>query len=167
MSRVGSENDVGRPVSRRVMRGFHGSLLTAARAEYDDGAGMTISELARLSGVSVPTLHRWESGDSVPQIDKLREAAEVLGIGVPMERLIDIPRDERFPVDWRALFGLLQPTVGGMIGVKTSVVSAVERGSRPPTPKQAAALADIYGISTDEFLASWERVRNRPVGTGY
>ncbi len=167
MSRVGDEQDAGRPVSRRVMRGFQGSHLNAARKAASDGRGMSFQELARLSGVSVPTLHRWENDITVPQIDKLRDAAEVLGLKVPLETLIHVPRAERYPVDWRALFGLLQPTLGAMIGVKTSVVSAIERGSRLPTPKQAIVIAKIYGITPAEFLESCERARARPLGSSY
>ncbi|ATI36353.1 transcriptional regulator (plasmid) [Rhodococcus sp. H-CA8f] len=167
MSRVGNDQDAGRRVSRRVTRGFQGSRLAAARKAFGGKPGMTIPELARLSGVSAATLRRWESDITVPQIDKLLDVAEILEIKVPMESLIEVPRDERYPVDWRALFGLLQPTLGAMIGVRTTVVSDIERGGRLPTPKQATAIAKIYGIAPAEFLASCERARARPPRSSY
>ncbi|MBM4574878.1 helix-turn-helix domain-containing protein [Rhodococcus hoagii] len=154
-------------MSRAVVRGFLGRRLTEARTRYDDGRGMTIQDLARISGVSVPTLHRWEKDLTVPQIDKLRNVAEALSIPIPMEDLIVVPRSERYPVDWRAIHGLLQPTLGRITGIETSVISQIERATRAPTPKQAAAIAKVYGITVNEFMECFERVRTLPSGAGY
>ena len=145
------------------MRGFDPRNLIAARAAFGAGRGITHSELARFSGVSITAIRRWEEGTAVPQVDKLLSVAQVLGIEAPIEQLINVPRSERYPVDWRALFGLLQPTLGRMVGIETSDVSRIERGIRPPTDKQAQALAAVYGISVEEFMECFERARMNPL----
>jgi transcriptional regulator with XRE-family HTH domain len=163
MSRDDSDPTTRRHVSRKVMRGFEPRNLAEARAAFRDGRGITHSELARLSGVSITAIRRWEEGAAVPQVDKLLLVAQVLGIEAPMEKLISIPRGKRSPADWRALFGLLQPTVGRIAGIETSDVSRIERGIRPPTPKQALALAAVYGITVEEFMESFQRARMTPL----
>lgn len=44
--------------------------------------GLTISQLARLSGVKQPTLHGWTTGRSVRKMENLKEVCRVLEISV-------------------------------------------------------------------------------------
>lgn len=78
-------------VSRRIMRGFDPARLIDAR----DTAEVTRPDLARLSGVSVSSIQRWERGDVSPQVDALARVAQILE--VKMEDFISVPHDERFP----------------------------------------------------------------------
>ena len=151
-------------MGRHIMRGFSGSRLTQARDNYADGRGITIAELARLTGVSVPAVHNWERGGAIPQADLLLRVATALGISTPMDALIDIPRDERLLADWRVLFGMLQTEVAKALGVEGAAVSAIERGTRLPTPPQRDKLAQMYGISPDEIMECCTRARSRPLG---
>lgn len=154
-------------VGRHIVRGFRPENLRAARLSANNGRAVEVRDLARVSGVGMTTIRNWESGESVPQVDKLRKIAEVLGISVPMDELIDVPRAERSPTDWRALFGLLQPTLGRIVGIETTTVGHIESGVRVPKPEQAAAIAKVYGISVDEFMECFERARRRPLDSGY
>lgn len=44
--------------------------------------GITLTQLARLSGVKQPTLHGWSTGRSVKKIDDLKKVCEVLKVSV-------------------------------------------------------------------------------------
>lgn len=150
-------------MGRHAVRGFTGARLTAARAAYRDGRGISQSDLARISGVSVTSINKWENGHSIPQPDLLRRVGEALELPFPMEALIDVPRNDRYLSDWRALFGLLQGELAEMTGVDNAVISAIERGTRPPTEVQRERFAEVYGITPDEVQACNTRAQMRPL----
>lgn len=45
-------------------------------------AGMTQADLAEKLGVSTVTVHKWESGESLPRAKRLKEIAEAMGTTV-------------------------------------------------------------------------------------
>lgn len=45
-------------------------------------AGMTQADLAEKLGVSAVTVHKWESGESMPRAKRLKEIAEAMGTTV-------------------------------------------------------------------------------------
>ncbi len=152
-------------VGRHVVRGFQPGKLLALRGADDPKKPprIKIRDLARVTGIGMTTIRNWETGVSVPQVDKLLKVATKLGVKPPMDELIVVPRDERFPADWRALYGLLQPDLGRIVGIETSVISLIETGTRIPTPEQAAAIAAVFKISVHEFMESFERVHTIPL----
>lgn len=151
------ENKIGRasPVSRRVMRGFSPESLVAARRSM----GISRAELARRAGIGETTIRRWEKADSSPQVDLL--ATVVVELGLEISDVVQVPKDERFPGDWRVLKGLTQPQLGGQAGVRTPIVGGVERGEISLSDVVAARLARTLGISVEELRASHFRARNR------
>lgn len=44
--------------------------------------GITVSQLARLAGISQPTLHGWTTGRSVKKIEDLRKVCEILKVSL-------------------------------------------------------------------------------------
>jgi len=94
-------------------KGF-GARLRAARSE----AGMSQSDLERLSGVPKTRLSRYENGHILPSLVTLRKLAVALGI--PESRLL------------------------GERSVGDELLEALrERGVRVSTPKRARELADV------------------------
>ena len=59
--------------------------------------GMSISELARLSGVSRPYIYRIEGGVNTPTHDKVQRIADVLGVrcGITGDSIEEIPASLR------------------------------------------------------------------------
>lgn len=53
---------------------------------------LTREQLCSLSGVSYPTLHRYEAGKMAPRLDHLVRLAEALG--VPLDDLVSEPTGE-------------------------------------------------------------------------
>lgn len=145
-------------VSRRASRGFDRKRFTELRKKR----GISRSTLARLAGLSVSTINRWESGSRGPQVNTLKAVADVMGL--TMSDLIDVPRDERFPGDWRVLAGLTQPQLGKIAGLETNQISAIERGEIELTEELAGKLAPALGIDAAELRACYERSRTRPEG---
>ncbi|MFF0818063.1 helix-turn-helix domain-containing protein [Rhodococcus sp. NPDC003318] len=141
------------------MRGFDPHRLVAARVQ----AGMERGDLARLADISVATLSRWETGARSPQIDVLARVARALEIEIAA--LVSIPKDDRFPGDWRILIGMTQPELGARAGVSTAMVGSIERGEARLTDEVATKLSSALGISPDDLRAAHRRARNREAGT--
>lgn len=144
-------------VSRRVLRGFTPSRFAALRKST-----MTMSDLARLSGVPASTIYSWENGTFTPQVDKL--AAVMKALGEPIERVVDVPV-ERFPGDWRVLRGLTQPQLAALAGITTARLQRIECAETAPTSEQIATLSSLLGSTAEEYSTAWQRARNRPAGT--
>lgn len=47
-----------------------------------DAAGLTDYQVAKLAGISRPTLSDWKNGRYTPKDDKRRKIAEVLGVSI-------------------------------------------------------------------------------------
>lgn len=157
---MSSDEDVpGRgSVSRRVMRGFQPQALSNARR----ARGLSQAELARSAGMNPGTIRKWELGESSPQVDLLAKVADLLDLAVA--DLVKVPEEERYPGDWRVLRGMTQPQLGAAAGVTTRIVGSVERGEISLSDNAARRLSAALGISEAELRASYERVRNRPLG---
>ncbi|WP_235661558.1 helix-turn-helix domain-containing protein [Mycobacteroides abscessus] len=144
-------------VSRRVLRGFTPARFTALRKSK-----MTMSDLARITGVAGSTIYAWESGRATPQVDKLAAAMKVLGS--PIEDVVLIPRERRFPGDWRVLGGLTQPQLAAAAGMATSTLQTIERGESVLSDERASVLSRLLHTTEDEYRAAWRRARERPPG---
>lgn len=149
----------GRRVSRRVLRGFDPAAFATLRRD----AGLSVSDLARLSGHSLSTIHHWEAGRRTPQVDIL--AAVMAIIGVPIEAVVRIASDERYPGDWRVLTGLTQPQLAAKAQLPTATVQRIERGEYPLSDANADKLAELLGITSPTYRQAYLRVRQRPPGT--
>lgn len=74
--------------------------------------GITITQLARLSGVKQPTLHGWTTGRSVKNIEDLKKVCSVLEIGI--HELIfgsPDPHGEKSPIFEKCLSGEVRITI--------------------------------------------------------
>lgn len=147
-----------RRVSRRVLRGFSPERFVALRKSK-----MSTSDLARLSRVTASTLYAWQKGTFTPQVDKLAAVMKVLA--TPIEQVVLIPRDQRFPGDWRVLSGLTQPVLASSAGIATSKLQRIESGESQPTTEQVNVLSSLLGATAEEYRAAWLRARDRPPGT--
>lgn len=144
-------------VSRRVLRGFNAERFTALRKSK-----MSMMELARLSGITSSTIYAWEAGTFTPQVDKLAAVMKVLGS--PIEHVVVLPIDQRFPGDWRVLCGLTQPQLAASAGIATTTLKRIERGEMSLTDDKATKLSHLLGTTVEEYGAAWRRVRERPPG---
>lgn len=153
-----SSNERNATVSRRVLRGFDPARLTSLR----ESKGMSRADLARKAGLGGATVQQWETGTRSPQVDTLALVAKTLD--VPIGDLVDVPRDRRFPGDWRVLLGLTQPQLGQQVGISTSMIARIERGEVKLTDENARRLATALDIGIDELVRSYERARDRPAG---
>ncbi len=144
-------------VSRRVLRGFDRHRFKQLRKST-----MTMSDLARLSGVTSSTIYAWEAGTYTPQVDKLAAVMRVLGH--PIEYVVEIPADERYPGDWRVLRGLTQPQLAASASIATARLQRIECGETEPTDAQVEALAQLLETAPEEYRAAWRRALVRPPG---
>lgn len=148
-----------RRMSRRILRGFS----RAAFVEVRKRAEMSVSDLARTSGVAISTIHNWEAGNRSPQIDIL--AAVMNTLGAPIEAVVQVPPDDRYPGDWRVMKGMTQPQLAAAARLPTVTIQRLERGEHPLSPENADVLAALLDVSADTYREAYERARTRPVGT--
>ncbi|MCV7257007.1 helix-turn-helix transcriptional regulator [Mycobacterium hackensackense] len=146
-------------MSRRVLRGFDAAAFATLRRER----GFSVSDLARLSGVSLGTIHHWESGRRTPQIDILATVMTVLA--APIGAVVLIEEDQRFPGDWRVLKGLTQPQLAAQAQLSTAAVQRIELGEHPLSDANAHTLSGLLGISPQTYRDAYHRARQRPPGT--
>lgn len=152
---VSSYGTGSRHVSRRVLRGFDPKRFNALRKSRT-----VMMELARLSGVNSSTIYAWEAGTFTPQVDKLAAVMKVLG--APIEDVVRVPRNERYPGDWRVLCGVTQPQLAAKAGIATTTLKKIERGEVNLSNENAAILSRLLNTSTEEYMAAWRRARDRP-----
>ncbi|WP_241474337.1 helix-turn-helix transcriptional regulator [Mycolicibacterium neoaurum] len=146
-------------MSRRVLRGFDAHMFATLRRER----GFSVSDLARLSETSLSTIHHWESGRRTPQIDILAVVMAVLQ--APIEAVVRIKEDERFPGDWRVMKGLTQPQLAAQAQLPTATVQRIERGEHPLSDANADTLSGLLGVSPQTYRDAYHRARHRPPGT--
>lgn len=125
--------------------------------------GLSVSDLTRLADIGQSTIHAWEAGKATPQIDLLARAMSVLD--APIEQVVIIDADQRYPGDWRVLNGLTQPELAAGAKIATTTLRGIERADIALTDAHAATLAGLLGIAVDEYRAAYQRARNRPAGT--
>ncbi|ULE31143.1 helix-turn-helix transcriptional regulator [Mycobacterium sp. IDR2000157661] len=146
-------------MTRRVMRGFSAQNFRQIRCDR----GLSVSDLARLADVGQSTIHAWEAGKSTPQIDLLARAMAVLK--APIEQVVIVAREERYPGDWRVLRGITQPELAAAAKIATTTLRGIERADIALTDLNAATLAELLGIDVAEYRAAYQRARSRPPGT--
>lgn len=148
-----------RRMTRRVLRGFDAQAFTAARR----GKGISVSDLSRLADVSQAAIFNWEAGKATPQADLLARVMRILE--APIEQVINIPANERFPGDWRVIQGLTQPELAAAAKIATTTLRGIERADIGLSDANADKLAALLGISAEQYRASYQRARQRPAGT--
>lgn len=146
-------------MTKTVMRGFNAEAFANIRRN----SGYTVSDLARLSGVGLATIHAWEGHRGTPQIDRLVRAMTVLN--APIDHVVTIDRHDRYPSDWRVIRGLTQPQLAAAARIATTTLRRIERGDLPLTDTNAETLARLLDITPTEYRAAYERARTRPPGT--
>jgi transcriptional regulator with XRE-family HTH domain len=146
-------------MTRRVLRGFSPEAFAAARADRN----ISVADLARMAEVTQATIHNWASGKVTPQVDLLARVMNYLD--VPIEQVVLIAADERYPGDWRVIRGMMQPELAAAAGIATSTLKGIERADAALTDANAATLARLLGISANDYRAAYQRARRRPPGT--
>jgi DNA-binding transcriptional regulator YiaG len=146
-----------RRMSRRVLRGFSAQEFTAIRTR----AGPSVSDFARIADVAVSTIHHWEAGTRSPQVDILASVMEVLD--APIEAVVLIAADHRYPGDWRVMKGLTQPQLAAA-HMPTVTIQRIERADYPLSGKNAETIANARGSTVDEYRTAYQRTRKRPAG---
>ena len=133
-----------------------GEKITAARKQR----GMTQEELAEKIGVSRQALAKWESGESVPDIDRAALTAEILGLS--LEELVEKKEPEtanQGPPRGKYLFGIADVNDKGQIVIPKEArrVFDIKPGDR------LVVLGDegqgIALMKAEGFLALAEEVR--------
>ncbi len=140
-------------VSRRGARGFSPGALRRRRAAL----GLTLQQLAALSGVGTMTISSWENALKDPSPAKLAAVADALRL--PIIDLMVVPENDLHLADLRFQVGLTQASVAKQVGVSVSTISALERGATVPTPAQLQALADCFGLPLDQLTTIATRTR--------
>ena len=143
-----------------------GDRLRRARRQ----SGLTQSQAARVTGVTIKTIQNWEMGRTEPPAWAIRKLAEAYETS-ENELLRDLaspfgpPRpDLRFPYDRvivdppklsqaRKDSGLTQQEVADKTGLSVSAIRRYERGIANPTTRTLRNLSDIYGKQAGWFTA--------------
>lgn len=86
-------------------------------------------------------------------------------LDAPIENVVIIDPDERYPGDWRVIRGMMQPELAAAAGIATTTLRGIEQASAALTDANAEKLAGLLGISADEYRAAYQRCRQRPPGT--
>lgn len=147
-------------MSRRILRGFKPERLV----EHRKAQGFSSrGELARQVGISASAVAKWESGQTTPGVDILARVAAVLD--VPMTTFIDIPADELYLGDLRALAGFTQPQLAARIGISSATVADLERGHATLSDGHVARLVTVLNVDEETVRAAYRRVRHRPPNT--
>lgn len=119
-------------------------------------AGITQAKLAAVAKLSVQSVSNYERGVATPSAAILKRMAKALRIAP--NKLVDTANDVELN-ELRYGAGLGQDAVGTQLGLKPGSFSAVERGHRPPTPRQVELLATIYGHTPEYIMDAWRRTR--------
>lgn len=146
-------------MSRRVLRGFNPIEFATLRLRR----GLTVSEVARLADIAHSTVYAWEAGTRTPQVDLLAKVMALLD--APIEDVVTIKPDERYPGDCRVIRGLTQPQLAAAAGIATNTLRGIERADQGLTDVNASTLAAALDISVEEYKAAYQRARRRPPGT--
>lgn len=148
-----------RPRMTRRLRGFNAQAFSEARQRQ----GLSVSDLSRMAGVSDAAIWKWEAGTSTPLVDLLARVMRILD--APIEQVITIPADERYPGDWRAIKGISQPELAAAAKIPTTTLKGIERGDRNLSDANADKLAALLDITVEQYRAAYQRARQRPAGS--
>lgn len=119
--------------------------------------GLTLGEVASLSGVSAASLSNWEAGKVIPTPPNLAAVAHALGAQVA--DLAPVPAGRMRMSDLRHHAGLSQEDVAEAIAMSKASVTNIESGATLPNPRALAALAHAYGVDEDTLASTWEATR--------
>ncbi|MCV7049588.1 helix-turn-helix transcriptional regulator [Mycobacterium heidelbergense] len=145
-------------MTRRVLRGFSAQQFANARRHR----GLSVSDLARLADVGQSTIHAWEAGTRTPQVDLLARVMEILK--TPIEQVVIISPDERYPGDWRVIKGVTQPQLAAAAKIATTTLRGIERADIALTDANAFTLAMLLDLPVEQYRAAYQRARKRPPG---
>lgn len=146
-------------MSRRVLRGFEPDAFANVRK----GRNLSVADLARLADISTAAIFNWEAGKATPTVDLLARAMKALG--TPIEDVVRVPVDQRYPGDWRVANGITQPQLAAKAGIATTTLRGIERADAGLSPANAAKLAAALNITVEQYRAAYQRARSRPPGT--
>ncbi|UGT58907.1 helix-turn-helix transcriptional regulator [Nocardia asteroides] len=151
----------------RVTRahGFDPAALIASREEI----GLQRVDLSRLARIPDTTVLRWELGETVPSVRRLRAVVESLNKmrahadKPPLrgDQLILIDPDRRELSYYRHVALLTPDEAAAQIGVSGTTLARIEKAQRSLTPELTARLAQVLDISADDVVKAWERASNR------
>jgi len=136
------------------VQGFSPTALRRARGRQR----LSLRQLSLLSGVSAAAISAWESGRAAPSSRLLAPVAAVLGIEVGT--LVPVMESRLVLVDLRNQRGLNQQEAADLVGLKRSMFAAIETGFRAADPEQRARIADLCGITDEDFDTFWQRTRD-------
>lgn len=146
-------------MTRRVLRGFNAQAFADARRNRN----ISVSDLSRMADVSQSAIHNWEAGKGTPQVDLLARVMEYLE--TPIEQVVTIAAQDRYPGDWRVIKGMTQPELAAAAGIATTTLRGIERADAALTDTNAATLAKLLGISADTYRLAYQHARRRPPNT--
>ena len=109
-------------MTRRVLRGFDRAGLCRGPPASTGSASATCPAWPTSPR---PTIFNWEAGKSTPQVDLLARVMRILD--APIEQVVTIPADERYPGDWRVIKGLTQPELAAAAKIATTTLRGIER----------------------------------------
>lgn len=130
--------------------------------ELREARGLTLSEMARKTGLSLAHLSEVERGLSSASLKTLDKIAEVLEISPA----VLLGRDECEPLGerlrrLRRRVGLTQKELAAIVGVSHTLVGQIEGGRLQPSVATLARLATALGVSPCYFLIEEEDVPRR------
>lgn len=151
----------------RVTRahGFDPAALVAGRDEI----GLQRIDLCRLARIPDTTVLRWELGQSVPSVRRLRAVVDALNkvrahADKPPLRGQDLIKvePERRELSYYRHVALLTPDeAAAQVGVSGTTLARIEKAQRGLTPELTARLSTMLGIDEREVTAAWERASKR------
>lgn len=111
--------------------------------------GLTLRQLALLSGVSAGTISNWECGKVGPNPRLL--AAVVAELDIDIADVVRIRHDRLRLVDLRHQGGLSQEAAAAAAGMTRTTYGAIESTERLPSESQRRAFCDLYDLSATDF----------------
>lgn len=85
-------------------------IILEKRKEYN----MTQEQLSEKLGVARQTVSKWETGETVPDIDSLKKLAVLLHFSIDEALGIEIEQDSEDETDWLIISGFI---IGSALGI--------------------------------------------------
>ena len=131
-------------MGRLMVSGFNHKALASLRQKM----ALTQEDLAIAVGVASPSISGWESGRTAPDPGNFARLVDVLG--VERATLLNDVDELQGLAEYRKRAALSQPKAAETMGLSLAALRHVERGVRLPTPAEAEAIAQAYGITARE-----------------